>query len=603
MFSEEELDCIACYAGIYRDSVDRLVRERMFRFINLKLQDKLPNLPFVTMCRVLTSLHPSIDISDIADSENTPAGPLPPRPPFESRYIPPLSTLRPYTPPLSTLRPYTPPIPYAPVRSIAQVERDARRKDLEERSRQLNSSLSKYTELTCERRERFERFERIERGVDQTVTDRARRAREADEKSLYARENVRTMIDTDWMDSAERECYKALTEEERDSLMVCYKKMKDAEPEQSHPLRIRILMSNIPDRKKLEIFNRLEQHLPSFGEGPKYSAWVTSLLKVPFGVHTSLPCNSDDPIKAHEFLTDARKVFDSEIYGHPKVKDEFISILGSWIQLGSSCGQGNVIGLAGPVGVGKTSLAKSLARVLGRPIYFISLGGSCYSSMLNGHAYTYEGASYGEVARAVMEARCMDPVFFFDELDKVSSNDRGEEIIHMLIHLTDPAQNTDFVDRYFAGVPLDMSKALFVFSYNDKEKVNHILRDRIHEICLKDFDKDEKTIIAREYVIPAICSEMQIADPELFKFADGALSHLVDLCNKSTGLRLLKTILIRLLRIVVVAVVTDRQTILSVDDDAFSETFDITKDIVDVIYSNHQEGQVEESGPPSHWYT
>lgn len=154
MFSEEELDCIACYAGIYRDSVDRLVRERMFRFINLKLQDKLPNLPFVTMCRVLTSLHPSIDISDIADSENTPAGPLPPRPPFESRYIPPLSTLRPYTPPLSTLRPYTPPIPYAPVRSIAQVERDARRKDLEERSRQLNSSLSKYTELTCERRER-----------------------------------------------------------------------------------------------------------------------------------------------------------------------------------------------------------------------------------------------------------------------------------------------------------------------------------------------------------------------------------------------------------------------------------------------------------------
>jgi len=223
--------------------------------------------------------------------------------------------------------------------------------------------------------------------------------------------------------------------------------------------------------------------------------------------------------------------------------------------------------------------------------------------MLNGHAYTYEGASYGEVARAVMEARCMDPVFFFDELDKVSTNDRGEEIIHMLIHLTDPAQNTDFIDRYFAGVPLDMSKALFVFSYNDKEKVNHILRDRIHEICLKDFDKDEKTIIAREYVIPAICSEMQIADPELFKFADGALSHLVDLCDKSTGLRLLKTILIRLLRIVVVAAMTDRQTILSLDDDAFSETFDITKDIVDVIYSNHQEGQVEESGPPSHWYT
>ncbi len=592
MFSDDELDCIERYANNYRRSTSRYSRDSALRCITLKLQSKMTDLSFRTMACMLTARHPSVDLSDIVTAEGGIGSNFTPQSSgFDRSYISPLET--------STTNRYIPPtLPYAsPCTRTDEI--GLRLRELEKRSRNLNASLYNYAQPNNDRREEAENM---------TVTDRVRQAiKVGDTTRNDTLQGIRNGLlagsdaveDTSWMNTAERDCYKILSEEERHNVLASYKRMKAVEPDLDNPLRIRILMSQIPDQKKLEIFTRLEQQISSVGEGPKYTAWITSLLKVPFGVHTTLPCGPDDPDDVHKFLTNARNTFDSEIYGHAKVKDEFIAILGSWIKLGSSCGQGNVIGLTGPVGVGKTSLAKSLATVLGRPIYFISLGGSCYSSMLNGHSYTYEGASYGEIARATMESRCMDPVFFFDELDKVSSNDRGEEIIHMLIHLTDPTQNNGFVDRYFAGIPLDMSKALFVFSYNNKEKVNPILRDRIHEICLKDFEQNEKAVIANDYIIPSICSEMKLTN---FIFADGALDHLVAICNKSTGLRLLKAILIRLLRIVVVASMTDGQTVPSLGDITFSDSFEVTKDIVDMVFVNHQEGQVEENPPPPHMY-
>jgi ATP-dependent Lon protease len=266
---------------------------------------------------------------------------------------------------------------------------------------------------------------------------------------------------------------------------------------------------------------------------------------------------------------------------------KFLTVIGSWIKAGASHEHGNVIGVTGPIGVGKTTLIKEgLAKALGRPFYFISLGGTSYSAFLQGHGYTYEGSTYGEIVRGVIESGCMDPVFYFDELDKVATDGKGDEVIHALIHLTDPAQNDQFSDRYFAGIDIDVSKALFIFSYNHREKVNPILRDRIHEIVLEDFTLSEKTDIATKYVLPKISKGMSLELDPLLTFADGCIEHLVDLCEESTGMRTLKMVLVRMLRILNLAEMSDGELVLNVDKTLVTgkAPYTVTKDLIDELY-------------------
>jgi ATP-dependent Lon protease len=181
----------------------------------------------------------------------------------------------------------------------------------------------------------------------------------------------------------------------------------------------------------------------------------------------------------------------------------------------------------------------------------------------------------------------MDPIFYFDELDKVATDGKGDEVIHALIHLTDPAQNDQFHDRYFAGLDLDVSKALFVFSYNDREKVNPILRDRIHEIALNDFSVDEKTDIARKYVLPKISKGMSLKLDTLVDFAEGSIEHLVGLCEDTTGMRSLKLVLVRLLRILNLAEISDGELVLNVDAKLVrgAAPYKVTKELIEELFN------------------
>lgn len=181
----------------------------------------------------------------------------------------------------------------------------------------------------------------------------------------------------------------------------------------------------------------------------------------------------------------------------------------------------------------------------------------------------------------------MDPIFYFDELDKVASDGKGDEIIHALIHLTDPAQNDQFNDRYFAVIDLDVSKALFVFSYNDRDKVNPILRDRIHEIVLNDFSIEEKTDIALKYVLPKISKGMALELDTLVDFAEGSIEHLVGLCEDTTGMRSLKLVLVRLLRILNLAEISDGELVLNIDHKLVSAAapYKVTKELVEELFN------------------
>ena len=156
---------------------------------------------------------------------------------------------------------------------------------------------------------------------------------------------------------------------------------------------------------------------------------------------------------------------DGAIFGHDDAKKKILQIVAQSIV--NPSGAGNVIAIQGPPGNGKTSLVKEgICKALGRPFAFIPLGGATDACFLEGHDYTYEGSNWGKIVDVLVNSKCMNPVIYFDELDKVSQTAKGEEITNILMHITDATQNNHFNDKYFSGIDFDLSKALFIFSFN-----------------------------------------------------------------------------------------------------------------------------------------
>ena len=201
-------------------------------------------------------------------------------------------------------------------------------------------------------------------------------------------------------------------------------------------------------------------------------------------------------------MGNVHKYMESAIYGHEEAKLQIMQFVSSWIA--NPKANGNVLSIHGPMGTGKTSLIKDgVAKALQRPFHFITLGGATDASFLDGHSYTYEGSTWGKIADVLMQSKCMNPIIYFDELDKVSETPKGDEINNLLIHLTDGSQNDRFQDKYFTGIDFDLSRCLFIFSHNNNEKVNPILRDRMYNIKVNGFSMKDKQLIAENYLIAA----------------------------------------------------------------------------------------------------
>jgi ATP-dependent Lon protease len=178
-------------------------------------------------------------------------------------------------------------------------------------------------------------------------------------------------------------------------------------------------------------------------------------------------------------------------------------LLAQWIL--NPTAKGMVLGLHGPPGVGKTALCKAVCRCLGLPFAFIPLGGAHDASVLDGHSFTYEGSTWGKISDVLMKAKCMNPVLYFDELDKLSET--KADVANLLIHLTDPTQNEHFGDKYFMGVNLDLSRCLVIFSYNDESIVHPVLKDRIVAVRTEPYTASEKAQIAASHLLPDILEE------------------------------------------------------------------------------------------------
>jgi ATP-dependent Lon protease len=193
------------------------------------------------------------------------------------------------------------------------------------------------------------------------------------------------------------------------------------------------------------------------------------------------------------------------------------------------------------MGTGKTTLIKEgLSKIIGRPFEFIALGGSTDGCTLEGHSYTYVGSTWGEIVSILQRSKCMNPVIYFDELDKISQSPKGQEIAGILTHLTDTSQNSVFHDKYFSGVPLDLSRVVFVFSYNDESLVNPILLNRMHKIETKGYTKKDKAVIATKYMLPQLYKEFNISQEEVV-FEDEAIEYLANVVSgEEKGVRDLK---------------------------------------------------------------
>jgi ATP-dependent Lon protease len=242
-------------------------------------------------------------------------------------------------------------------------------------------------------------------------------------------------------------------------------------------------------------------------------------------------------------LKEIDDIFDASIHGQTHAKNQLKKIICQWI---TGEQKGHCFGFEGSPGIGKTSLGKyGLSQCLKnddgtpRPFAFITLGGSCNGSMLEGHGYTYLNSTWGAIASAVMDAGCMNLIFYFDEADK-TSKEHGSEINGILTHLTDTTQNDMVNDRYFPGVPLNLSKALFIFSYNDPDSIDKVLLDRIHRIKFENLTTDEKIVIARDYIIPDISKSMGLIN--VVSISDEIIEQIIISFTMEPGVRKLKEI-------------------------------------------------------------
>ena len=200
----------------------------------------------------------------------------------------------------------------------------------------------------------------------------------------------------------------------------------------------------------------------------------------------------------------ARARMDETTSGHDEAKREVLKLVCQERCGGAGSGAYSS-GWEGPPGTGKTHFVRTgLARALGRPFVSIPLGGATDVSYLLGSLYTYEGAKEGRLAAALMETGCVDPIVYFDEVDKVSQTERGQEIIATLIHLVDPSANTALRDRYFHDIDLDFSKCTFVFSYNDASLVSPVLLDRVRRIGVQPPTPDERERILERHLLPRV---------------------------------------------------------------------------------------------------
>ena len=351
--------------------------------------------------------------------------------------------------------------------------------------------------------------------------------------------------------------YEPIITEESDNDITFLNKLKKNEIKYiaSENKRIKdLLNTNIPPKYKILLSKDLDINVKSIAlqklntlsnisndstEYYKIHEWFKGLIDIPFGKYKDMPIKKrDGKEKVAKFLFNVQQELNKTVYGMEYPKSEILQYITQCITNPNT--SGNILAIEGPPGTGKTSLIKDgVCSALKRPFGFIALGGATDSAFLEGHGYTYEGATHGKIISILKKSKCMNPVIFFDELDKVSQTKKGEEIIGILMHLIDSTQNTCFHDKYYSDIDFDLSKVLFIFSFNDSKKIDPILRDRMKIIKIGGYSSKQKLIIAKDYLLPKIYKNIGLPEKNIIWEKD-ALNKVISMTENIQGVREVK---------------------------------------------------------------
>jgi ATP-dependent Lon protease len=309
--------------------------------------------------------------------------------------------------------------------------------------------------------------------------------------------------------------------------------------------RARVEAAELPDAVRdaaLREVDKLERSSDQSPEGGWIRTWLDTVLDLPWNTRT------DDATS----LGDARAVLDADHHGLDEVKERIVEYLGvrtrreeRGLSVVGGRGSGAVILLAGPPGVGKTSLGESVARAMGRKFVRVALGGVRDEAEIRGHRRTYVGALPGRIVRAIKEAGTMNPVVLLDEVDKVGSDYRGDPAA-ALLEVLDPAQNHTFRDHYLE-LDLDLSDVLFIATANVLETIPPALLDRMELVTIDGYTEEEKVAIARDFLVPRQLERAAVTSEEV-TVTDDALRELAANYTREAGVRVLERLLAKAFR-------------------------------------------------------
>lgn len=313
----------------------------------------------------------------------------------------------------------------------------------------------------------------------------------------------------------------------REHLKVIQEELGDFESGQKEAddyrakMKARTLPKEVADKLDEELLrlSRMSVHSQEYGVVQNY---IEAVLAMPWDISTEE--NTD--------IKNARKILDRDHFGLEKVKERILEYLA--VKQLAPGSQGSIICLAGPPGTGKTSIAKSLAEALGRKYVRISLGGIQNEAEIRGHRKTYVGAMPGRIAAALRRAGSNNPLVLLDEIDKMSSDFRGDPTAAML-EVLDPEQNSGFRDHYLE-LPFDLSKVLFITTANSVEDIPMPLYDRMDIIEISGYTSDEKFSIAKKYLLPRQRERCGLGAKTL-RVTDGALREVIEGYTRESGVR------------------------------------------------------------------
>jgi ATP-dependent Lon protease len=331
----------------------------------------------------------------------------------------------------------------------------------------------------------------------------------------------------------------------RQQLAAIRKELGEGEPDGSDDYRARIEAADLPEKVRdaaLREVGKLERSSEQSPEGGWIRTWLDTVLDLPWNVTTE---DSTD-------LKSAREILDADHHGLEDVKDrivEYLAVRARRAQRGMAVvggrGSGAVMVLAGPPGVGKTSLGESVARALGRKFVRVALGGVRDEAEIRGHRRTYVGALPGRIVRAIGEAGSMNPVVLLDEIDKVGSDYRGDPSA-ALLEVLDPAQNHTFRDHYL-DLDLDLSDVVFLATANVIENIPSALLDRMELVQIDGYTEDDKVAIARDFLLPRQRERAALTAEEV-TVTDDALRKIAADYTREPGVRQFERLLAKALR-------------------------------------------------------